>query len=473
MKSQLQKITAPIHRSTAYDFNVQLDHGALASRKGMRMYGSTTQDDEHLGVKEHEILVRRKYRDNVYGNGRLQVFSSLNNVMVSDELIKELRNIDPVRWANAKELIDKRLKGEATAWDKDKHSADLSMAMHKLYEYVGVAITPQDYVHKHSRQESQGFACTRGGLNTIINNGESKIQPGQKIYISFRGHNHLTDSPFENPSHHAAGIPHSKALVTLDNKDTSQEGLTDRVLRQMHEICRHDDNNPDKWYPLHDTTQKNTTRAMPKAEFCCKSTSTGFPTDTPLKLVVLLPNAKSNSYYVAGRTNSSVTFVQVNSTDELTAASPDPNADRTIVYYQNNISWTGTVFTNLKVLQKNGTEIPAQWESVMGLVNSNAQDSLGMTLLGPGRYSTGDDPAKDPLLGPNPAFGSSLAYMLQQVIEGKSVYDKAGDKSQFAHLLRRTVEVAIKAHEMQRRDPIGVAVSGARPGEPFDILLHG
>lgn len=468
MKSQLQKITAPIHRSTAYDFNVQLDHGALASRKGMRMYGSTTQDDEHLGVKEHEILVRRKYRDNVYGNGRLQVFSSLNNVMVSDELIKELRNIDPVRWRNAKELIDKRLKGEATAWDKNKHSADLSMAMHKLYEYVGVAITPQDYVHKHSRQESQGFACTRGGLNTIINNGENKIQPGQKIYISFRGHNHLTDNPFENPSHHAAGIPHSKALVTLDNKDTSQEGLTDRVLRQMHEICRHEDQRDihnDKWYPLQDDKQKPEIADMPRAELCCNKRTRilrpGIPTNVPLKLIVLLPNFRSNR---------GIEFRAVTNKKDLDSVKiPNVGASNAVLaYWQNNIIFDGVNFQNVKIVNKEGDEVPSTAETFLRLINPSGSTDPGVYIT----HTRGGVAQKaDPLLGTEPAFGSSLAYMLQQVLD--PVGGGARPSSHFAHLLRRTVEVAIKAHEMQRRDPIGVAVSGARPGEPFDILLHG
>ena len=466
----LQKITAPIHRSTAYDFNVLLDHGALASRKGMRMYGSTTQDDEHLGVKEHEILVRRKYRDNVYGNGRLQVFSSLNNVMVSPELIEELQKINPGRWRNAETVLKDRLGGKGN-WDEDTHSAELSMAMHRLYEYVGVAITPQDYVHKHSRQESQGFACTRGGLNTIINNGESKIQAGQKIYISFRLQNHLTDKEFQNPSHHAAGIPHSKALVTLDNKDNSQDGLTDRVLQQMHEICRHEDQRDiydDKWYPLQDNTPKPDIANMPLAELCCNTPrrrrgSMGVPVGKRMKLIVLLPNFQHNM-----DNGFNVSFKETRSNEEyLNTSARTPEARDTIVYWQDNIIFDGNRFRNIKVFNAaNPNGVNPDGRQLMRFINPSGDPD-------PGVYTTHIDNRGDvdPLLGKSPAFGSSLAYMLQQVID--PVDQKPLPKSHFAHLLRRTVEVAIKAHEMQRRDPIGVAVSGARPGEPFDILLHG
>ena len=218
-----QKITAPIHRSTAYDFNVQLDHHAV-KRRGTADYHSMvyggSQEDEHLGVKEHEIVVRRKHNKN--RDGRLRVFSSLNNYRYfckGDELPSESKN-------------------------------DFRQKMHDQLEYVGIAITPQAVVAKHSNQDSQGFAVTRGGLNTIINNGESKIAAGQKVYMTFDTKNathkftldkdHFHDKDHEkrkliNPSHRANGVPHTKVtpIVTTERPVVP----TGELIRMFAQSC--------------------------------------------------------------------------------------------------------------------------------------------------------------------------------------------------------------------------------------------
>jgi hypothetical protein len=486
--SVLQKITAPIHRSTAYDFNVQLDHTALRNdRNAVRIYGASLPDEEHLSVKEHEILVRRKHRDGVHGNGRLQVFSSLNAVAVDTSLLAKLVALQNGRWvdeAQAKNLIVRRLSGkdrDPTMWG-EAHSNDLSNCMHQLYEYVGVAITPQAYVSKHSRQESQGFACTRGGLNTLINNGKNKIKAGQKVYISFRGNNHLTDSPFENPSHHASGIPHSKALVTLENKDRSQDSIVDDVLKQMHRLCKAEDNRgSDKWFPL--TNTNTAPDELANGELCIIDQDNG-PVQNPLKLIVLKASPQ---------TNGGIVFVHVPEGLPLERESiprlgfEDDDARVYVLYHQNSIVLPGA-FKNMAnqvivPVGSRGTDVEGvRVCAIRGGIIQNADtintNTLYRILLG--RACDGSNlgyrPDIDKLLGPHAALGTSLSYMLQQVIdpnEGNRLEPPTQEASQFAHLLRHTVKVAIKAHEMQRRDPIGVAVSGARPGEPFDIVLHG
>ena len=152
MANRYQKITAPIHRSTAYDFNVQFDHYAVKAKKNsthVMVYGGS-QEDEHLGVKEHEIVVRRKDRPG--NDNRLRVFSSLNNFVIEDT--------------------------RPGGTNPEQIGPSLLTQMHKQLEYVGVAITPQAVVAKNSNQDSQGFAVTRGGLNTLINNGAQVVKPG-------------------------------------------------------------------------------------------------------------------------------------------------------------------------------------------------------------------------------------------------------------------------------------------------------
>lgn len=224
-----QKITAPIHRSTAYDFNVQLDHHAV-KKKGTSDYHSMvyggSQEDEHLGVKEHEIVVRRKDRN--IRDGRLRVFSSLNNYRYF-------------------------CKGDQRPRDEN----EFKQKMHDQLEYVGVAITPQAVVARHSNQDSQGFAVTRGGLNTIINNGEGKIAPGQKVYMTFDSKNSVfdfkvRDDHFDserneprrlvNPSHHANGVPHTKVtpIVTTERPVVSTNELKELFEMSCKDTGRED-----------------------------------------------------------------------------------------------------------------------------------------------------------------------------------------------------------------------------------------
>ena len=187
MSKHYQKITAPIHRSTAYDFNVQLDHVSLnKDKKTLRQY---TPDVEQLGVKEHEILVRYTKMQHRYKDNRLRVFSALNNIVYTDEVLLDLYNDDPAKWQwdsraprDDQEKRDATLKtlgglskGEIKGEDRDPYAHSLNRVLHKQLAYVGVAITPQNLYPKHSRQDSQGFACSRGGLNTIINTGNKSI----------------------------------------------------------------------------------------------------------------------------------------------------------------------------------------------------------------------------------------------------------------------------------------------------------
>lgn len=238
-----QKITSPIHRSTAYDFNVHLDHASL-HRPGHRISNTPEGDLDEMGVQEHEIVVRVKGADNQYNNGRLRVFSALNNLLLQPRMISKLEQDNRGFWnPNGQSTVDtitqlqsgKYRNNDATDANYDEASASLNNVLHQFLEYVGVAITPQKLFPRDSRQDPQGFACTRGGLNTIHNTGSKRIHAGDQIVVNFAMPNVIGRRLLMNPSHYASGTPHNK-IVTQVEPDTPPENNDDflnHVLNQM------------------------------------------------------------------------------------------------------------------------------------------------------------------------------------------------------------------------------------------------
>lgn len=197
-----------------------------------------------MGVQEHEIVVRVKGADNQYNNGRLRVFSALNNLLLQPKMISKLEQDNRGFWnPNGQSTVDtiaqlqngKYENNDATDANYDTASASLNNVLHQFLEYVGVAITPQKLFPRDSRQDPQGFACTRGGLNTIHNTGSKRIHAGDQIVVNFAMPNVIGRRLLMNPSHYASGTPHNK-IVTQVEPDTPPENNDDflnHVLNQM------------------------------------------------------------------------------------------------------------------------------------------------------------------------------------------------------------------------------------------------
>ena len=211
------RITAPIHRSTAYDFNVQLDAQFLGWKGG--------PDKELLGVKEHEILMARVNRGRRANDRRLSVTSVIPNVdKVTDQLAKSpfassnLPGSDKAE--NWKLYFDGRTPQHNNAPAVWPDSA-VERALMSQFTYVGVAITPQECFRVDERQMPQGFAATRGGLNTLINTGKDTIRAGQSVHVGLNldGFRKSDRSGFR-------GIPSKKNLFTTKVLDQSKHGLS-------------------------------------------------------------------------------------------------------------------------------------------------------------------------------------------------------------------------------------------------------
>ena len=245
MSKHYQKITTPIHRSTAYDFNVQLDHYSL--NKPHQTFTPQGVETDVLGVKEHEILVRYKNMHNKYKDNRLRVFSALNNFVKNDDVLENLYDDDPGAWVDGAPKttrgekitdVSKRIDALMNGQQGDRQarcSESLNRVMHRHLCYVGIAITPQNLYPLHSRQDSQGFAASRGGLNTILNTGNQTIRPGQKIKIDFALPDHVGSSAFISPSHYSRGTPHDKILAqTIPVQEIrSNDASLNRILDSM------------------------------------------------------------------------------------------------------------------------------------------------------------------------------------------------------------------------------------------------
>lgn len=233
------KITNPIHRGTAYDFNVQLDFNQLrqqASSKSSAARFAPTTSAESLDVKEHELVFQMANGKNSFSNRRLHVQSSLNNLALTNEEAAKIcsyANITPDQLAGY-------LRDFSTCRDKSVEQALEDTILSKL-RYVGVAITPQQNTRAHAKQSSQGFAATRGGLNTLINTGDGAIYPGDTVQIgvNFDRLRYGSAPRFHEPSMRDSGVPYDKAVLAVkSSKDGDQ--FTDatlqlRVLKSMLE----------------------------------------------------------------------------------------------------------------------------------------------------------------------------------------------------------------------------------------------
>ena len=231
------KITNPIHRSTAYDFNVQLDFNQLrqqrAGKSSVARFAPSAAA-ESLDVKEHELVFQVSNGKNAFANRRLHVQSSLNNIQLSADEMKKI-----CAYANVShDELQRLLRDFCSCNNKDLEHALEDVILSKL-RYVGVAITPQANTRAHERQSSQGFAATRGGLNTIINTGEGAIYPGDtvEIGVNFDRLRYGSAPRFHQPSMRDSGVPYDKAVLGVRSSKGAEQ-FTDatmqlRVLKNM------------------------------------------------------------------------------------------------------------------------------------------------------------------------------------------------------------------------------------------------
>ena len=234
------KITNPIHRSTAYDFNVQLDFNQLRQqRKGKlpQTRFAPAEQDEALDVKEHEIVFQMANSKNAFADRRLHVQSSLNNMILTDADVQTICGYANI---TSDALTEALSQPNRTQWSDDLKRVVEDVILSKL-RYIGVAITPQANTRAHEKQSSQGFAATRGGLNTLINTGAGAIYPGDTVQvgINFDRLRYGAAPRFGEHSMANSGVPYDKCVLATNRVEHDDHfngaALHTRILKNMLE----------------------------------------------------------------------------------------------------------------------------------------------------------------------------------------------------------------------------------------------
>ena len=140
----------PFARPTSFDFNVRYDIQHYQSVKYNRARNPgfpPTQADSAMAVMEGEILVK-KDANAQYTNSQLHVFSFANGL--------------------------DRVTGDGGGADGINAAVEVLRGV----KYMGVAVTG---FNPGSDQYQQGFVATIAGLNTMFNNGQHTLYPGDTL----------------------------------------------------------------------------------------------------------------------------------------------------------------------------------------------------------------------------------------------------------------------------------------------------
>lgn len=155
-QSSKRRRIKPFARPTSFDYNLRYDirqYQDVKYNHVARPYFNTANNDDSFRVMEGEILMNLK-NQRKYSDRELHAFSFANGLAPRNNLGGELRD------------------GE--------QNLDVEQRKDILNElnYVGVAVTE---FHPARDVYEQGFVATIAGLNTLYNNGNSVIYPGEQV----------------------------------------------------------------------------------------------------------------------------------------------------------------------------------------------------------------------------------------------------------------------------------------------------
>ena len=463
-----------------------------------------------------------RYKDN-----RLRAFSALNNFMRNSHILEQMYEDSPSVWTGAKDpaqnvLLRLNAIENGSYTDSDGACAEsLNRVMHKHLSYVGVAITPQNLYPMHSKQDSQGFACTRGGLNTILNTGNGVIRPGEKIKIDFALPDFSGNSRFLSPSHYSRGTPHEKVLVQTNvvKPIQSSDPFLHRVLDAMFRLKNPDTPDNTFYIPLstviraddiipvpglHKTSQPQVLLLMPWSREKPKSTE-HLDLDT---VDASLMTSTQQQRAMNKTTTGSARLVRIhaeskadfeNQAREFRNTIDDENENNYFCFHSRNITVqfdTNGVLENITggVILINRKD--DKFDAYTAGTPLSAADYHKFVL----NASTGHKYRKtfiqDPIsadvmkreeeknnqqgLAEKFAYsravrvagrsGDALHYALA-VMKRHDFKNYVGAHTAMADFVRDTVKTALRVMQSENEQSIGVALSGANIGEPFDICL--
>jgi len=230
------KVTAPIARSTAYDFNCHISKSHTGDPRAHLQRGDTAfkvDDPASRNVMPHEILFEEVHTRS--GNAaRMRGKSSLNGVTLDpratariDLAVKEnLGNTLSFTSVAGRKMIYEYLKEQHITVDQaDVRIKAINTALNAAVYYIGVAITGIAG-GPNTAQQRQGFSATRGGLMTIMHRGKP-IPAGSRLAMEFDIRDILEAEHGKGVVQNGAGVPRTKMMPRLVKVDDDSDALHD------------------------------------------------------------------------------------------------------------------------------------------------------------------------------------------------------------------------------------------------------
>ncbi len=228
------KVTAPIARSTAYDFNCHLSQSHTGDPRSRQrndddVLGKDTSG-EVLNVMPHEFLFE-VVGGRQHNAARMKAKSSLNGVVLETAALQDMDRVaDAIlgqgcRFSTraGRQEMNRRLKGGTP----DAIIDEMNRALNRYIRYVGVAVTGIEGGPATAAQR-QGFSATRGGLMTVLHRGKDPIPAGSRVAMEFDIRDILqADEGTIDVLHHADGVPRTKILPRLVRVHDKDEAVYD------------------------------------------------------------------------------------------------------------------------------------------------------------------------------------------------------------------------------------------------------
>ena len=243
------KVTAPIARSTAYDFNCHLSQshtGDVRSRQrdSLDSFG-VHQSGEVLDVMPHEFLYEVVGGRHAHA-ARMKAKSSLNGVVLDAHAAKYIDQVAQLYLGGKCDFSTKdgRKKMKKLLDDSPHYVDTMNRALNRFIRYVGVAVTGIQGGPATAAQR-QGFSATRGGLMTIVHRG-APIPAGSRVAMEFDIRDILEADTGNGDIQSlrdadAGGVPRSKILPRLVVVDDATEAVYDMKeslagIRKSHTV---------------------------------------------------------------------------------------------------------------------------------------------------------------------------------------------------------------------------------------------
>jgi hypothetical protein len=243
------KVTAPIARSTAYDFNCHLSQSHTVDPRSNTGHGDkgfgTDTGSEVRNVMPHEFLYE------VVGGrqasaARMKAKSSLNGAILPQDAWDHINQVARLYVHNKADLST--AAGRVSLMKDypltERQREILNRALNRYIRYVGVAVTGIQGGPPTALQR-QGFSATRGGLMTVVHRGKT-IPAGSRVAMEFDIQDILeadTGNGWIHALHGAesGGVPRSKILPRLIEVEDADEAVYDMKetlagIRKSHTV---------------------------------------------------------------------------------------------------------------------------------------------------------------------------------------------------------------------------------------------